>query len=65
MKGGVLTARTAALWTRFLRGRRRLEKIAGSREVFFGASKRAWMGRRINILKQVRVYHRPEVKTEL
>jgi len=44
----------------------RLEKIASSKEVFFGASKRAWMGRRINILKQVRAANRPpELKAEL
>jgi hypothetical protein len=34
--------------------------------VTFGASKRTWMGKRINLLKQIRVAHRPEeLKTEL
>jgi len=44
----------------------RMEKIAATREVSFGASKRAWMGKRINILKQLRFINRPaEGKTEL
>ena len=36
-------------------------------QVTFGASKRAWMGKRINLLKQIRVAHRPEpeLKVEL
>ena len=35
-------------------------------QVTFGASKRTWMGKRINLLKQIRVAHRPEeLKTEL
>ena len=37
-----------------------------SLQVTFGASKRTWMGKRINLLKQIRVAHRPEeLKTEL
>lgn len=39
----------------------------GAMQINFGASKRAWLGRRINLLKQIRVVHRPalELKTEL
>ena len=44
----------------------RLEKIAATREVTLGASKRVWMGRRINLLKQLRMRLRPEApKVEL
>ena len=45
----------------------RLEAIFATREVLFGASKRMWMGKRINLLKQLRVLvHGPrEEKTEL
>ena len=32
----------------------RLEKIQATREVNFGATKRAWMGKRVNVLKQIR-----------
>jgi hypothetical protein len=42
----------------------RLETIMASREVTFGASKRAWMGRRINILKQLRMANRPPDSTK-
>ena len=37
----------------------RLETIVSNREVTFGASKRSWMGKRINLLKQIRAHHRP------
>ena len=46
----------------------RLENVVSNREVTFGASKRAWMGKRINLLKQIRVAHRPppdELKADL
>jgi len=46
----------------------RLEHISANREVVFGASKRAWMGRRITLLKQLRASRRPKeepLKTEL
>ena len=40
--------------------------VLHSLQVTFGASKRTWMGKRINLLKQIRVAHRPEeLKTEL
>ena len=43
----------------------RLEKISGQREVTFGASKRRWMGQRINILKQIRANAARALKQEL
>ena len=45
----------------------RMEQISATRDVAFGASKRAWMGKRINILKQLRFINNgpKELKQEL
>lgn len=44
-----------------------MEQISATRDVAFGASKRAWMGKRINILKQLRFINNgpKELKQEL